>query len=99
MFPSYNLRDLVGMSLTDRLGGEEEGVGLLGDTVCDGGSSHYEDMERARRVVKRGGRWEVRRTRRIACVEGEESWRAGVFRDLLLAKIGESVRVDQKAPR
>lgn len=37
---SQNLRDLVRMSLTDRLGGEEEGVALPSDAVGDGSSSH-----------------------------------------------------------
>lgn len=51
-----SLRDLVGMSLTDRLGGEEEGVGLLGDTIGDSGSSHDEGMGRTKWMLGREGK-------------------------------------------
>jgi len=48
-----DLRDLVRVSLTDRLGGEEEGITLLRDTVGNGSSSHDGRLRGMKRLLER----------------------------------------------
>lgn len=97
---SQNLRDLVGMSLTDRFGGEKEGVALLGDTVGDGSSSHDEkcgknEADGRGRSKKQGGReegesWKVVRTREVIAWK-ERKLESGCFSEIYFWRRSEKL--------